>query len=198
MEPADPEPRSRLVAEPAPTLAPESEASTALQSRIVDLVSAALDDVTVSEVERLEGELATERAARERLERDHAEELASRDEVERAAAEANEQIEALGARIERLQRKLTDAKEQRDRYKAERGELREQAAEAEAARERERELRDEDMARVRERAGRASSTNAGLERSLAELEAAIAGARAAADEVVAAQSELDAELTPAD
>ena len=76
--------------------------------------------------------------------------------------------------------------------------MREQAAEAEAARERERERRDEDMARVRERAGRASSTNAGLERSLAELEAAIAGARAAADEVVAAQSELDAELTPAD
>ncbi len=54
------------------------------------------------------------------------------------------------------------------------------------------------MTRLRERAGHATSTNAGLERSLAELEAAIAGARAAADDVVAAQAELDAELTPAD
>jgi hypothetical protein len=166
-EPVAPAPEPEPVAEPAALDARAT--SPELQSRIVELVSEALDSATASEVERLEAELARERAAREELELAREHDAAAREEIEQALAEANDQITALTARIDELERKSS-----------------EQRAEAE----REREERRESETRLRDKLATANDRGAGVARSLEQLEEAIAAARAAAGKVDAAHADL--------
>ena len=162
------------VVEPAPVaIQPEPVAPRApnpLHDRIADMVSAALDDVALKEVDRLEAELNEGRAA---------------------LAASESQVGTLSKRVDKLERKVGELKEQRDRYRAECEELREAASVSASERDAERERHAESERRLRERVAAANGASSGLQASLAELEAAIAGARQAADEVAAAHAAVD-------
>jgi hypothetical protein len=99
---------------------PAMGASPALQDRIAGMIAAALDDVTVSEVERLETELASEREAREQVERRTADEDSAREQIATALEQATAEIDLLNSRLEELERTSLGHEAERDQYETER------------------------------------------------------------------------------
>jgi hypothetical protein len=96
-------------------LRPAFNGATAnLRDRIVELVETALDETAGSEIERLESELETERAARAELEAERAEDQASRESMATALEESSRRIEELEARIGELEGRLSDVTAERD------------------------------------------------------------------------------------
>jgi hypothetical protein len=193
---------------------PATGASPALQDRIAGMIAAALDDVTVSEVERLETELAGER---EEAERRTTDQDSAREQIAAALEQATAEIDLVNARVEELERtslayeaerdqykgerdrfeaERDQYETERDRFKAERDELRETAADAQSESAHQRDLRTETEARLRERLTRAAESSDGLESSIEQLATAIAGAREASQEVAAIHRELNEGLDP--
>jgi hypothetical protein len=191
--------------EPAPAPAPEPAPAPAPAPR---------DDLAIAEIERLEAELAQERTQRDELERARAQEASDRElertqreEVERARereasdreqlaaalaqaneqlAQANEQVGGLTVRLEELERQ-SHAYEQQ--LSAVRDDLLGQVAEAGAAQERELERRRELDQRLVAAVGRAKDRGGELQRSLEQIDDAIAAARAGASEVAPVEGE---------